>query len=524
LTFQTTYAKLIAVTNKTNMSEQAPIPQPTPEDDAMRQHVSDMRAAGQMPPEGEWDKTAYHRRDKRGDSVRVNALYAGINSPIDPEFPGTADMHRTRYDLEPRVESAEVTDEPEQEVIEELGSLAIEAVVEKPAVVLSGVPEKPDSKMEEIAATLQPSLSTVPKEPSAELPDLSKLPSETNPPEAKVTNNEMEEMTGRDRAMQDLREQWGLPAEATIDDALRQLDTTFEGLQKLQLLTGGESELEPSLTDLKRRLYDSIQYNSVNFNTQHVHHALELLQRLQMEMQQVRSSRLLPARGHDQFETPAYMLNMTINTLDNVMPREGFMDTDAVYSAWRLLEGGNIDDIRRITAGLQNEIEQKRIDLMGYAAATESQDQTQAEQFADDRIQELARSLRKEGVSDDDVQKAVIAMERYLDDAITNATNDTSIGFIFPERVVRNGENDKAKREGGAKEGQSDSPRQVAAEYAVDMVRGAFDASKGEIVIGSDGKTVDFGQKRAAALMTLYGKNWVQAGQAAGHKIVTERR
>ncbi|MFA5004140.1 MAG: hypothetical protein WC498_02580 [Candidatus Saccharimonadales bacterium] len=85
----------------------------------------------------EWSDSTFYRRSKHGLSLEVNALYAGVNSPEDPEFPGDAPMNRQNHRLDPETLSFS----PEQQVAHVSGEVVVKAAgIEEPS---------PSSKHEE---------------------------------------------------------------------------------------------------------------------------------------------------------------------------------------------------------------------------------------------------------------------------------------------------------------------------------------------------------------------------------------
>lgn len=55
----------------------------------------------QLPPLATvWSEPSHYRRDKYGIATEVNSLYAGVDSPINPNFPEDAGINRQRYGLD----------------------------------------------------------------------------------------------------------------------------------------------------------------------------------------------------------------------------------------------------------------------------------------------------------------------------------------------------------------------------------------------------------------------------------------
>jgi hypothetical protein len=227
---------------------------------------------------------------------------------------------------------------------------------------------------------------------------------------------------------------------------------------------------------------------------------------------------MMPATERNKFDELARQLQYVRAAFERVIPYGtggNIMDTDAVEEAANCMRSDPAGHLAETSAALQRLVDEKRIALMGYGAAMEDQVDGDQEQFRDDRIRELAVKLREGGAGEEDVAHAVALMEIYLNQAI----EDKASPVHFPSRIVAN---DSTPRRSGAQVGENGLSRTIVAEMAVDMLRGGFDveqANKNPIELDFTGNVI-LGQHRAAALMTLYGKNWIEEAQKVGHVIV----
>jgi hypothetical protein len=318
---------------------------------------------------------------------------------------------------------------------------------------------------------------------------------------------------------QELREQWGLPEVAARQDAVRRLDDTRERLQTIISLAGHTSDLAVSMSDLQRRFGQSLDDHLVHFDSQSVDVASEQLDQLLANLRGLQDGgTMMPATERNKFDELARQLQYVRAAFERVIPYGtggNIMDTDAVEEAANCMRSDPAGHLAETSAALQRLVDEKRIALMGYGAAMEDQVDGDQEQFRDDRIRELAVKLREGGAGEEDVAHAVALMEIYLNQAI----EDKASPVHFPSRIVAN---DSTPRRSGAQVGENGPSRTIAAEMAVDMLRGGFDveqANKNPIELDFTGKVI-LGQHRAAALMTLYGKNWIEEAQKVGHVIV----
>jgi hypothetical protein len=252
-----------------------------------------------------------------------------------------------------------------------------------------------------------------------------------------------------------------------------------------------------------------------HFDHMQVQENMNQLRSLQLGLQTLEAGdALLSTHSRQQIAETVRQLATVNSYLEATMPQPGFMDSDVVYSSLNMLTHADpVEAVRQVTQVIQSQAEEKRIALLGYEAATHEQNKPVAEQFANDYIAELAGKLRAKGVRDEEVSAAVAGVRRYIDDAIAQGTT-------YPDRIVRNRE---APRKGGDQQGQKGESRQIVAEMAVDLLRGGFDVANTpqDIVINHEGAAVE-GQHRAAALMTLYGKDWLQKAKTVGFRVTLQ--
>jgi hypothetical protein len=348
----------------------------------------------------------------------------------------------------------------------------------------------------------------VPEQESESLPEL------TTESRAS-TSAEAEEPAGQARAMQELRDTWGLPEGVTAEQASQRLAATAEELGRIVARSSHDSDLAQRVQSVRQGLLQSINENAMRVNVEQLQTMSHELQNLQANILTVTSdpNQLLPVSGRQRLEEAIGAMPALLGATDAVAPpwQPGFIDMGAAEQTYSILTQHSPIEQGLIVAGsLLTEVERMQAAL---SSGTEAESSAEVEQFVDERIAELADKLRKEGVSDDEIETATVQMERYVNDAIA----DKSSGLTYPSRVVAN---DQTMRKGGARIGQKGDSRRITAEMAVAMLQGDFDVANtpDQITVAADGTVVD-GQHRAAALMTLYGKNWIIAGQKAGHKI-----
>ncbi|HWT55973.1 MAG TPA: hypothetical protein VN031_02995 [Candidatus Microsaccharimonas sp.] len=359
------------------------------------------------------------------------------------------------------------------------------------------------------------------RETVANAHEQSTVASESNQTQQVETSEEDEwNLPKQAEAMQELQDSWGLAEEATPAEAIQKLDATNESLDKLMSLLSEDGNLKPALARMRQDIQNTFDTHMVHLNRNRLNDTLNDLDAVRTEMMLLNDYHVfMPHYAKQSYDQSVYELTNIGNVMSHLMPSEGFVDSDVAYDTMNLLHGNSFQTIEETTLRLKREIEEKRIDLMGYTAATAEKGAEYDEKFADDRIKELAQSLRREGVSEEDLTKAATAMERYLDDAIDSAPAN---GLKFSQRVL---DNTEKLRSDGDKGGKKAPSRRVTAEIAVDILRGAFNIDKSnrtdDIVIDKNGQ-VETGHHRTAALMTLYGKNWLKVAEAQGFKIKQE--
>lgn len=439
------------------------------------------------------------------------------------------------------------TTQPEPEIDMTIESPFVdEPIKELPELVEIAAASEPQAPepIEQVVEAVPEAAAVQEVEPAEELPELAKVEvAVDNQPEElevkeeiAVTESEViaeqqvdpEVMVGQEfepetelnrnqkAAMDELYDGWKLPEEATPEDAVRKLDSTLESLQLLAVRTGHESPAAVALADMKNRLQMTLNDSMPHFNPEHVQMAFDAIVQIRSElMQMVHGDVLLPMRTKSQLDGELSNISHFANVLEQITPRGGMVNLQDVEMAWHLSMRDPVENMRQEILRAQKQVEEKRIDLMGYSAATAEKETAKVE-FADDRINEMAKTLRAEGVSDKEVESARIAMERIIDDTIAVAN---AKGEQFPQQVQ-----DDTKKNVNSPEstlnGQNINSRKYVANLAVDLLRGKFDfdSASDPIVLAKDG-SVEVSHHRAAALMTMYGKNWVKKAEELGLKV-----
>ncbi|HSX30756.1 MAG TPA: hypothetical protein VLE99_02465 [Candidatus Saccharimonadales bacterium] len=325
----------------------------------------------------------------------------------------------------------------------------------------------------------------------------------------------------RQQALEELYDKWNLPRDTDPAITIARLGESLEALQKLQALARHDGELAHALGDVQRKIADTFNGSGLVYIMGHdIQQAQGQIDGLLTAWNTYRE-RLLPRAMAAEADALSQMLLVTRNSLDGVVPQNNLMDPGAAGDAQQMLYRSTVEDMFKAVTAMRAEVEQKQIEMLGYAAATELQNKEQGDQFANEQVRILAAELQKGDLSEADVERAVTAMERYVD----NAVGDRGSGLQFPSRVVQNLANKLKERRPASGRNAEAHSRRVVAEMAVDMLRGTFNienAKREPIEIDTNGRVVGDGEHRAAALMTLYGKNWVKVAGAAGYSIITK--
>lgn len=377
------------------------------------------------------------------------------------------------------------------------------------------------AEAEAIAATTLDTPETIAAEPLAVESLLgSAVVAETVEAQASVTaspieetkseaSNEAQEVTAQDLAMRELFEKWGLPEATTPMEAAQRLNTTLESVNPLKDFLHGTT-VEP-VDVLKRKLLTGMSNGGVYFNQSDLGEAHRILGLIKTQAGQLLEvDGVLPPESRSELN---YLLEGVGHTQSVVENMGKSMDIGAVQTGYQEFTQDYLGRLTHAVNVLHKQIEEKQVALPKVGSGMDSKERAKVEEFASEGVKELAAKLRKEGLTPEDIEEAVNSMERYLNDALANE----DVKAMYPDLVVANG---RKQRKGGEKKGQEDASRRVVAEMAVDMLRGKFDLEMAPypIVLNKYGR-VEESQHRAAALMTLYGKNWVKVAEAAGHKI-----
>lgn len=324
-------------------------------------------------------------------------------------------------------------------------------------------------------------------------------------------------------ALGELKESWGLPEDATTEQAAAKLEETAQHIDRVLSALAHNSQLANELGDLRDKLRETLSSRRPQFGTSLVSDIMAVIKRFEQDSVQPlaeRSKVLLPSQTRNALNSAGYQITRFTGMLDQLSPRQGMVDIEVAQQVYGALQQDSMTAFAQGLMRAKQTVEEKHRELVGHGIAS-GQEQEAAEQFADRVIADYAAKIREGNLTQEQLDGYTVSLERALNNAIENNKHNQS-GLPFGQRVIDN--NDK-KREGGAKMGQISSSRTVAAELMVDMLRGAYDFDRGNsspITVDAAGK-IEIGQHRAAALMTMYGKRWREEATKAGHKVVDKR-
>lgn len=343
-----------------------------------------------------------------------------------------------------------------------------------------------------------------PQTPTAETPEASDIVGSS------VETNEAPD--GRERAMQELRDTWGLSPDATPEQALLLLKSTAEKLRDFIAYTGYNGDLAHSVDELQAALAPSLQGQKPEIQDNQLEDVSQKLSTAARHLHEATANKheiVLPPQARNQLDDPAGLMDQIVGRVDSMRYARSVGDfIGDAENATRILAVKPVEQVFGTAVYWHGEVERLQGEIGGMAVIERNTEET--EQFANERIAEIVERLRAEGVS----EASAKALERYID----NAIDDHAVDFDYPDRVRRN----KAKTRDAASAYTSNDPgsRLIAAEMAADIATRRFDMNKiaDPITLGV-GDVVVEGQHRAAALMTLYGKDWINQGRKLGFKI-----
>lgn len=350
-----------------------------------------------------------------------------------------------------------------------------------------------------------------------------------------MSTNDIHEPTSEDTpvhqadAMQELQDSWQLPTGVTPERALQQIQNTAEQLRHLSSFLAEDGDMTQLLHSLRYDFKHTLDSRYPTYGQAEVQTAIDFLGSLRNSLQELGSDRvLLPIRARHNLNDAYNTVNLIGSFLQNTTPHNGQFDEQGVYDAHNLLERDDLKDIRSQVAMVRALVEEKQSQLTGYRTPEEqnAEKPTAAlDKLVHAGMKELAVELQKTELSDQEVADATVRMERYLEDILRNATTSIDAELKFPLRILQNS---NKTRSGGENLGQDGRSRRIASEIAVDMLRGTFDIQKSniedDIQVMANGE-VETGHHRAAALMLLYGKDWIKVARQLGFdiKVDTQR-
>jgi hypothetical protein len=331
----------------------------------------------------------------------------------------------------------------------------------------------------------------------------------------------------RERALAELRDTWGVPPEGMDSEVLqRRLATTLDTLRQLSGRLGDTSDFGRDRIDVFSRMVRTVQEDQRRFDRADLEKLTDPLGRTIAQLGAMNGDNAIlldptHRRALSMDSDLVRDLRRLHGTLsDDVMPSHMvgvFMETDAVRRTLGLMApGGQLDQLKTAIAQAQLAIEQKQ-QALGWAAPEGSVVQNAAQRFANERIEGVARQLQGTGVEQAVVDAAINQMRVYVKQAVDDQSSPVS-------RLQRVRDDQGSQRKGGELKGNNHTSQDIVAEMAVDMLRGKFriEDMPDPITYDSNGGVVT-GQRRAAALMVLYGRNWQEAGKALGFKIEPHR-
>ncbi|MGB4759218.1 MAG: hypothetical protein WBP26_04105 [Candidatus Saccharimonadales bacterium] len=324
-------------------------------------------------------------------------------------------------------------------------------------------------------------------------------------------------------ALGELKESWGLPEDATAEQAAAKLEETAQHIDRVLSALAHNGQLANDLGDLRDMLRETLKSGRPQFGTSFVSGIMAVIKRFEQDSVQPIAERravLLPNQTRYALNNAGYQITKLVGALDQLLPQQGMVDVEVAQQVYGALQQDSMTAFAQGLMRAKQTVEEKYRELVGHGIVS-GQEQEAAEQFADQFIADYAAKIREGNLTQEQLDGYAISLERALDNAIENNKNNQS-GLPFGQRVI---DNNSKKREGGAKMGQISSSRTVTAELMVDMLRGAYDFDRGNsspITVDAAGK-IEIGQHRAAALMTLYGKRWREEATKAGHRIVDKR-
>ncbi len=444
--------------------------------------------------------------------------------------------------------TAEQMSQPEElpadpEEVEEIGEVAVEEVVDVEPVATGVAPVvlpelAPEAEAEPVEAKEDLELpAPVVQPPSTDLLEDAEQPSTVDEggEVGQVESKEEQISQNKQQAMQELRDEWGMPEDFTEEQAVERLTQEHNELELIikQLIRFGQTGRSAT-----KAIYDTfgpenrggIVYLG-NRTKGDVDHFLLGRDSKQIDVfPALDSSTLLPRRLREMIAQKQTDLNGLRSAWQQAT--NGFrsgrpsLERDSAHTAAMYLSR-SLPELERVLVNVDKRIKQQVEHITGRPFGAEEVEAIREEVvYRNPEWAKRAEKLKDASVDDPELEALVTEIRNYVRIESGMVDDPNSPRKWFGDQVLEDTQKQRQDLPtSGRPPGNADSQR-VVAEIAADMLRGKFNydrARSDSIDLSSDGKTVIRGQHRAAALAMIFGDRWIEEAKKKGMQIARLR-